>query len=191
RFGQFIHMARKMGIEVTFFHMANSGALILEPESHFNMVRPGIALYGAVPSPEAVPPFTLEPVMDLKAPLVMIKSLKKGTPIGYNRTYRAPEDARMGLLQIGYADAYPVGLSGKGVARIAGATVPVLGRVSMDFIAIDLKDLAVVIGDEALLWGQSEDHRLHVESQAELAGTIPYELLTRLGTRVERIYVDD
>ncbi len=155
------------------------------------MVRPGLLLYGVSPSEHVRPPFEVQPVMDLKAPLVMIKDLKRGSPVGYNRGYRVPADTRIGLLQIGYADATPVGLSGKGVVRIGGEVAPVLGQVSMDLCAIELQREDFNLGDEALIWGLSEDPRLRVEAQANLAETIPYELLVRIGNRVERQYVED
>jgi len=191
RFGQFVHVARKLGLDVPFFHIANSGAVIQETESYFNMVRTGLLLYGVCPSKHVKPPFAIQPVMDLKAPLVLIKDLKRGSPVGYSRAYRAPADTRIGVLQIGYADAAPMGLSGKGVVQIGGAVAPVLGRVSMDLCAIELPQGEFSPGDEALIWGLSEDPRLSVEYQADLSGTIPYELLVRLGNRVERQYVED
>ena len=196
RFTQFVHMTRKLHMQVKYFHTANSGAIIQEPESHFNMVRPGLLLYGVAPSEHVKPPFDLEPVMDLKAPLVLVKELKRGMPVGYGRTYRAPQDTRMGVLQVGYADGLPVGLSGQGVVQLAGKVVPILGRVSMDMISVDLTDFGPggelpQVGEQALIWGRSDDPRLGVEYQAGLAGTIPYELLVRLGRRVERVYVED
>ena len=196
RFTQFVHMTRKLHMQVKYFHMANSGAIIQEPESHFNMVRPGLLLYGATPSEHVNPPFDLQPVMDLKAPLVLVKNLRRGMPVGYGRTYRAPQATWMGVLQVGYADGLPVGLSGQGMVQLAGKVAPILGRVSMDMISIDLGEFAsgeepFPVGEEALIWGLSHDPRLRVEYQANLAGTIPYELLVRLGSRVERAYVED
>ena len=196
RFAQFVHMTRKLQLPVKYFHMANSGAIIQEPESHFNMVRPGLLLYGVAPSEHVTPPFDLQPVMDLKAPLVLAKNLQRGMPVGYGRSYRAPQATQMGVLQVGYADGLPVGLSGRGVVQLAGKVVPILGRVSMDMISIDLSEFGPggeppPVGEQALIWGLSDDPRLRVESQAGLAGTIPYELLVRLGSRVERVYVED
>ena len=191
RFTHFVHMARKLHIDVEFFHAANSSAIFQDPESHFNMVRPGLVLYGVQPSEDVKTPFELLPVMDLKAPLVMVKDIRRGTPIGYGRAYHAPRDMKTGLLQVGYADGLPLALSNKGFVRLGGKVYPIVGRVSMDLCNIDLGGEEPEIGEEALIWGLSDDPRLRIESQASAAGTIPYELLVCIGRRVERRYVND
>ncbi|UCH63176.1 MAG: alanine racemase [Fidelibacterota bacterium] len=191
RFTQFIHMARKLKIDVEFFHTANSSAIFQDSESHFNMVRPGLVLYGARPSESVKIPFELLPVMDLKAPLIMVKDVSRGTPIGYGRTYHASQDMKTGALQIGYADGLPVACSNEGFVQLGGEVHPVVGRVSMDLCNIDLGESEPKIGEEALVWGLSDDPRLRVEYRASRAGTIPYELLVCIGRRVERRYVDD
>ncbi|UCH09623.1 MAG: alanine racemase [Fidelibacterota bacterium] len=191
RFNQFVHMARKLHIDIDFFHAANSSAIVQDDTSYFNMVRIGLLLYGVRSSEHIQPPFEVQPVMDLKAPLVKVRSIKKGTPIGYGRTYRTPEDGRTGVLQIGYADGMPVSLSNKGFVQLGGKTYPIMGRVSMDLCNIKLDEDVPPIGEEALIWGLSDDPRLSVEHQARLAETIPYELLVRVGSRVERNYVEE
>ena len=191
RFTQFVHMARKLHLEVEFFHAANSGALVRDSASHFNMVRPGLLLYGVRPSEHVQPPFEVLPVMDLKAPLVLVRDIARGTPVGYGRTCRAPEATRTGVLQIGYADGVPLALSGKGCVQLGGRVYPIMGRVSMDLCNVDLGGDEPAVGAEALVWGLSDDPRLRVEHQARLAETIPYELLVRVGARVERRYVED
>ena len=191
RFTQFVHMARKLDIDVEFFHAANSSAIFRNPESHFNMVRPGLVLYGAMPSEEVNVHFKLLPVMDLKAPLVLVKDVHRGSPIGYGRAYHAPQDMKTGILQVGYADGLPLALSDKGFVQLGGKVHPIIGRVSMDLCNIDLEGNEPKIGEEALVWGLSDDPRLSIEYQAGIAGTIPYELLVCIGRRVERRYVDD
>lgn len=191
RFTQFVHMARKLRLEVEYFHVANSSALVRDPNSHFNMVRPGLLLYGVRPSEHVQPPFEILPVMDLKAPLVKVQDIPRGTPVGYGREYRAPEETKTGVLQIGYADGVPLALSNKGHVQLGDAVYPMMGRVSMDLVNINLGRDVRQVGEEALIWGLSDDPRLRVEYQARLADTIPYELLTRIGTRVERHYVED
>jgi len=191
RFTQFVHMARKLHINVEYFHTANSGALVRDQESYFNMVRPGLLLYGVRSSEHVRPSFDVLPVMDLKAPLVMVRNIARGTPVGYGRTCRAPQETMTGVLQIGYADGVPVALSNRGYVQLGDAVYPMMGRVSMDLTNIDLGSDTPEIGEEALIWGLSADLRLRVEHQARLAETIPYELLTRVGTRVERHYVED
>ncbi|MEE9466226.1 MAG: alanine racemase [Candidatus Neomarinimicrobiota bacterium] len=191
RFSQFVHLVRKLGLDVEYFHAANSAAIVRESGSHFNMVRPGLLLYGATPSVNVQPPFEPLPVMDLMAPLVLKRDLKRGTPVGYGREYHAPKKTRTGVLQIGYADGLPIALSGKGFAGLNGKVYPLIGRMSMDMCNIGLEMDDPRDGTQAQLWGQADDPRLRVENQARLAGTNPYELLVRIGGRVERKYVED
>ena len=191
RFTEFVHTVRKLSLDVKYFHVANSAALAREPKAIFNMVRPGILLYGVRPSEYVRPPFEVQPVMDLKAPLVMIKGVPRGTPVGYNRRFRAEEDTTAGILQIGYADGIQGSFSDTGLVELGHAVYPMIGGLSMDLCSIDLRGKEYPIGEEALLWGLSQDPRLRLEHQARLAGTIPYELMVRVGSRVERHYVED
>ncbi len=191
QFSQFLHMARKLRLDVKFFHMANSSALVREPDAIFNMVRPGILLYGVRPSEHVNPPFEVLPVMDLKAPLVAVKEVPRGMPVGYGRLFRAEQDTTTGLLQIGYADGLFGGFSNRGLVELDAEVYPIMGRVSMDLCNIDLQGRQHAIGAEALVWGQGNDPRLRLEHQAVLAETVPYELMVRVGTRVERNYVED
>lgn len=191
RFSQFVHLVRKIGLEVEYFHAANSSAIVNDSASHFNMVRPGLLLYGVSPSPDVQPPFEPLPVMDLRAPVVLIRDLQRGTPVGYGREYRAPKKTRTAVLQIGYADGLPVSLSGRGFTAMDGRVYPLIGRISMDLCNIELAGDHPSVGTSALLWGQTDDPRLRVEHQAQRAGTIAYELLVRIGNRVKRSYVED
>ncbi len=187
RFTQFAHMTKKISLQVDYFHTANSAAILQDAASHFNMVRPGLLLYGAVPAAHLQLPFELQPVMDLWAPVVLNRLLAKGTPIGYGREYRAPKKGRTAVLQMGYADGLPVALSNQGLVEIAGEVRPILGRISMDLCNIDIAGMSVKLADRALVWGMG-NKAVRVEQQALRAGTIPYELLTGLGKRVVRIY---
>ena len=191
RFNQFVHVARKLKLEVPYFHLANSSGAIQEEEITFNMVRAGLLLYGVRASEHVKPPFAVQPVMDLKAPLVKVREIAEGTPVGYGRMHRSSKQTRTGVLQIGYADGVPVSLSDKGYVALGGKIYPIMGRVSMDLTNINLGNDQPETGEEALIWGLSDDPRLSVEHQARLAGTIPYELLVRTGSRVERRYVED
>lgn len=190
RFAQFVHMVQKLRLQVDYFHTANSAAVVREAESHFNMVRPGLLLYGLSPSPAVQPPFPVAPVMDLKAPLVMVKSISEGAPVGYGRTYRATRATHIGTLQIGYHDGLPLSLSGKGYVGLDGAVYPLAGRVSMDLCAVDFGDANPPLGSAVLIWGEADDPRLNVAAQAVLAGTNSYALLTQLGNRVELRHVN-
>jgi alanine racemase len=191
RFNQFVHLARKLKLEVPYFHLANSSGAIQDEESTFNMVRAGLLLYGVRASEHVQPAFDVLPVMDLKAPLVKVRQIAEGTPVGYGRMHRSSRKTNTGVLQIGYADGVPVSLSDKGHVELGGQVYRFMGRVSMDLTNINLGNDTPEIGEEALIWGMSEDPRLSVEHQSRLAGTIPYELLVRTGSRVERQYVED
>ena len=120
-----------------------------------------------------------------------VVALAKGQPVGYGRDFRAPEPTNIGTVQLGYHDGLPVALSGKGHVGIGGKVYPLAGRVSMDMCAINLGNDSPPINSEVLIWGRSDDSRLTAGGQAALAGSSPYELLTQVGNRVERIYVDD
>ena len=190
RFGQFVHMVQKLSIKVDYFHIANSSAIIRRPESHFNMVRPGLMLYGLSPSQHVVPPFDIDPVMELRAPLVLVKRLAKGMPVGYGRMFRTPQATHIGTAQLGYHDGLPFALSDKGHVGIGGKVYPLVGRVSMDMCSFNLGNDSPPVGSQVLIWGRSDDPRLTAGGQAALAGRNPYELLTQVGNRVERLYVD-
>jgi alanine racemase len=150
-----------------------------------NWLRPGLMLYGVSPFPGQAPADNgLEPVMTLQARLIDVRELPGGSRVGYGGDWEAPRDSRIGVVNIGYADGYPWRIPGGTPAEVAGAKVPVVGRISMDMVSIDLTDLPQAkVGDVVTLWGDSPQ----VGELAAAAGTSPYELLTGVGNRVERI----
>jgi alanine racemase len=155
------------------------------------MVRPGIALYGIDPTCQPSIDRPLKPVMKWLAPLVDVRDVRAGTTVGYNGTWVAPRDSRVGLVPVGYADGYPRGLSGKGITLVNGRPAPVVGRVSMDMLTIDLTDLpAPTVGDDVTLIDSDPLSPASIYAVAEHAGTIPYEILCRIGPRVRRLAVD-
>ncbi len=154
---------------------ANSAAVLRHPESHLDWIRPGLMLYGVAPS--HCPAADLRPVMTLEAPLLTIRECRAGERIGYGADYECASDMRVGLVEAGYADGYPRASSGGAEVAVGDQRFPILGRVSMDLIAIDLARGSVAIGDLVELWGA----RMPVREVAEKSGTIPYELLTRAG----------
>ncbi len=164
--------------------MANSAALLSNSASHYQFVRPGIMLYGSSPLPEqGAEPLGLQAAMTLRAPLIAIKALKKGDSVGYGSTWSAPEDMSMGVIAIGYGHGYPRHLPSGTPVLISGERVPLIGRVSMDLVTVDLSSLPEArVGDLATLWGEG----LPVDEIAAHAETISYELLCRLTSRVER-----
>ena len=169
--------------------LANSAATLWHPESHFNWVRPGIVLYGASPSGlwQDVANTGLKPVMTLSSEIIAVQNLKAGEAVGYGATWRTAEERRIGIVACGYADGYPrLAPSGTPVL-VNGREVPIVGRVAMDMICVDLGPEAQdKSGDPVVLWGED----LPVERIAALTNVSAYELITRLTSRVAMQYVD-
>jgi alanine racemase len=172
-------------------HAANSAALFTIPDSHFDMVRPGISLYGIDPSGQPRLHRPLRPVMEWTAPLIGIRDVAAGTSVGYGQTWCAPEPTRVGLVPVGYADGYLRCFSNRGIMMVHGRPAPVLGRVSMDMTCIDLTGIATVaIGDEVTVLDADPLSVASVYGLARWADTIPYEIVSRIGPRVRRVAVD-
>jgi alanine racemase len=151
-----------------------------------NWIRPGLMLYGVSPlKGQTTGDCGLLPVMSFEGRILAVRHLNKGASVGYGADWRAGRDSRIGVVNVGYADGYPWRLSNRANVRVAGTAVPVVGRVSMDMVSIDLSDVPKVgPGDEVELWGLDQS----VGELAEISGTSPYELLTGVGMRVERRY---
>ncbi len=168
-------------------HLANSAAIMTRPETHLDMVRPGLMLYGLLPDPALAGRASLQPVMTFEAPVVRTAMLGPGVGIGYGHTFRTQREMAVATLRCGYADGYPRALSNSGEAWLAGRRCRVVGRVCMDHTMIDVTGLPVRVGDRAVLWGK----QLDAGEVAARAGTIPYELVVRVGSRVERVYEEE
>lgn len=164
--------------------MANSAAILSLPGSHFDIVRPGIMLYGVSPFNDDY--FTLKPVMQLSAPIVSIKTLQAGESIGYGATVTADKQTTIATIAIGYGDGYPRHATNNTPILINDTLCPLVGRVSMDMIAVDVGNTKIAIGDRAILWG---DKKLRVETVAHHSNTIGYELLTGVSSRVNFVSV--
>ncbi len=166
--------------------MANSGAILNWPDSHSDWVRPGIMLYGSSPFiGRTGVDDGLRPVMTLQSSLFAIRNFRKGDGIGYGKTYLCPEDMPIGAVAIGYGDGYPRHVPSGTPVLLNGKIVPLVGRVSMDTITIDLRAQPdAKVGDQVTLWGEG----LPAETIAEHAGTISYELFSQLTGRVEFVY---
>jgi alanine racemase len=186
RFHTVLEGLERHRLAVPLIHAANSAAIFAHPESHFTLVRPGIALYGYHSSPfiAGLEP-ELEPILTLSAPVTFIKNVRAGTPISYGGLWRAPHDTRIATIRIGYADGYPRLLSNKGEVTIDGTHCPIVGRVCMDQLMIDIGELDLSVGDHVTLFGPEG---IDAETLAQRIGTISYELLTGLSPRVERHY---
>jgi len=174
---------------VPTFHAANSAAALRLPESHFDAIRPGLALYGVppyplIPHPSSLIP-SLRPAMSLKTRITFLKRVPAGCALGYGGTHITSQPTTIAILPIGYADGYPRSLSNRGVVLVRGQRCPVAGRVTMDSILVDVGAIEnVKVGEEAVIFGEG----LPVEEVSALAGTIPYEILCGIGQRVPRIY---
>ncbi len=161
--------------------MANSAGILGWPESHGDWVRPGIMLYGA--SPFAAPLEALDPVMSFHARLISVKKVRGGEAVGYGGTWTAPQDMLLGVVAAGYADGYPREMPSGTPVQVNGHSVPLVGRVSMDTLMVDLREQPQARpGDPVLLWGRG----LPAETIAAAAGTIPYTLFCGIGGRVRR-----
>lgn len=178
---------RKSGIFIPLAHAANSAGIISHKKSHFNMVRPGLAIYGLYPNPNLS--IKLKPVLGLKTKAVYVKRVPAGYGISYGRTYVTKKASTIVTLPIGYGDGYPRDLSNRGPVLIAGKSFKISGRVCMDQLMVDVQDTPVKIGDEAVLIGSQGKNKISVEQLAGLAGTIPYEIVCGLGSRIPRIYI--
>ena len=171
-------------------HAANSAAMIDLPETHLDMVRPGIAVYGYQPSEQMATELPLRPALRLWARLMQTKEVPAGSQCGYGLTYTFQRPSRIGLVPIGYGDGYPRHLSNRAVMRIRGYDAPVRGRVSMDQVIIDITDIPqAVIGDKVEVISSDPARPNSVQKLARLAETIPYEITCRLGKRIRRVLV--
>ncbi len=189
RFHETVAALEHAGIHIPLKHTANSAATLAYPEAHFDMVRPGIALYGYHSSPHsATLAPDLIPVMTLSAPVTFVKRVTTGQSLSYGALWTAPQDTTIATVRFGYADGYPRVLSTKRAAqvRLHGRLCPIVGRVCMDQLMVDVGELEVNIGDRALIFGPEGPT---AEELGEAAGTISYELLVRLGPRIARCYV--
>ncbi len=174
------------GIKPACCHCCNSAALILDKEKQLDVCRPGIILYGLSPSSAEELKRDFIPVMTLKSVVSMVKTINKGDTVSYGRTYTAEKDVKIATVSAGYADGYPRNLSGKAYVLIHGKKAPVLGRICMDQLSVDVSDIPdVKMGDEVILFGKE----LSVDSLAELCGTINYEIVCGISPRVPRIII--
>ena len=177
------------GIEPPVIHLANSAATITLPAAYFNMVRPGLMLYGVYPSPEMAARISLKPVLSWKTRVLQVKKVPPNTSISYGQTFMTRRDSLIATLPIGYADGYPRLLSNRGQALVGGKRAPVAGRVCMDLTMLDVTDIGKIQqGDEVILLGAQGNETISADKMAAWADTISYEILTSIGARVPRIH---
>ncbi len=182
-----IHAA--IGREVDLVHCANSGAVLGHPEGWFDMVRPGIMIYGFYPDAETPRTIPLKPGLSFLTQVSFLKQVEAGTSIGYGRTWLAPERTWIATIPVGYADGFNRLFSNRGRVLIGGRSYPIVGRVCMDQSMVNLgPETAVRVGDEVVLIGESGDEAITAYEWAEKLGTITYEVTCQINARVPRLY---
>ncbi len=190
RFLEAVREIEAAGIAVPLRHAANSAAILNLPETHLDMVRPGIALYGYPPSLFVSQGHPWEPVLTFMTRIAQMKKVPKGGTVSYGCTYVAPRDILVATLPVGYADGYNRLLSNQGEVLIRGQRAPVIGRVSMDMIMIDVTDVGgAQEGEEVILLGRQGDQAFSADEWAARLGTISYEILCNISKRVPRTYI--
>lgn len=188
-FHAILEQVRRRGLTLSLIHAANSAAIVRFPESHFSLVRPGIMLYGYHTLPPSVPAPDLHPVLSLHTTIAQLRTIPRGRTVSYNGTFVATRPTRIAVLPIGYADGYSRRLSNCGSVLIQGRRAPIVGLVCMDMIMVDVTDLATVhVGDTVTLIGQQGGASIWADEVADWIGTIPYEVLCGIGSRVPRLY---
>ncbi len=194
RFNHLLTPMLKAGRSIEYLHANNSGALLLEKTTIFNTVRPGLAVYGVVPPAKrrvaSVLKRHLRPALAWKCRVSLVKEVPAGTPLSYGRTFVAPRAMRVATLTAGYGDGYLRSGSGRAQVLIGGRLCPVVGRITMDQMLVDVSALKRVrAGDEAVLMGRQGRKAITATQVAEWAGTIPWEVLTAITYRVPRVYL--
>jgi alanine racemase len=181
-----VDVARRLGVDPPLRHLANSAATLTLPDAHFDLVRPGIAVYGLTP----VPPerHGLTPAMTLRSSVALAKRVPGGSGVSYGHVYTTDRETGLALVPLGYADGVPRNATSVGPLLLAGRRRTISGRVCMDQFVVDVGDDAVAAGDEVVLFGPGRDGEPTAQDWAEATGTISYEIVTRVGARVPRAY---
>jgi len=189
RFAKCVDSARKRGIKASFVHLANSAAAALWRQARFNLVRPGLMLYGYHPSPNLERLISLKPVLRWKTAILSLKSVPAGDTISYGRSYCCRKETRIAVLPVGYADGYNRRLSNRGEVIIRGRRAKVSGIVCMDLTMVDVSEIpGVQAGDEVVLLGRQGSAEITAVEMAGWVESIPYEVLCGIGKRVPRVY---
>lgn len=183
-----LDVAASAGIEPQLRHLANSAATLTLPEAHFDLVRPGIAIYGLSPVPGN--DFGLTPAMTLRSSLASAKRVRAGEGVSYGHAYTTEHDTTIALIPLGYADGIPRHATNAGPVSIDGRRYRIAGRVCMDQIMVDVGDAPIDENSRAILFGAGRDGEPTAQDWADVLGTIHYEVVTRIGPRVPRVYVD-
>ncbi len=190
-FEKAISLFKENGVVPRFIHMANSAAICNYPEAHYNMVRPGIMLYGSFPDATLCGRLKLKPVMKLSSRVSFVRRFPARQPLSYGRTFVTERETRVAYIPFGYADGYSRALSNRATVLVRGRRCKILGRVCMDWVLVDVTELTdIEPGEEVVLLGRADSGAVITADEiAELAGTIPYEVLCCISRRIPRHYV--
>ncbi len=188
RFQEVLRFYERRGLPAPMRHMANSAAVLQLPEATFDLVRPGILLYGVYPSPHVTHTVAVQPALAWKSRVVYFKVVKAGHPVSYGSTWTPSRDTRVVTVPVGYGDGYFRAMSNHAQVLIGNERLPQVGTICMDQLMVDLGTASAHNGDEVILIGGAGDTRITVEELAAWANTIPYEVLTAINTRVPRVH---
>lgn len=186
-FRHLIAQLNREGIHIPLAHAANSMGIIGYKNSHFNMVRPGLALYGLYPAKNLK--IKLKPVLGLKTKIIYYKKVPRGWGVSYGHTYITKKETNIAVLPIGYGDGYPRNLSNKAPVLIGGKRFKISGTICMDQITVDVGNLPLRGSEEVVLIGSQGENKITAEELACLGGSIPYEIVCGLGSRIPRTYI--
>lgn len=190
RFNEVLEFYNKHSIKPPIRHISNSGAVLQLSEANLDMVRPGIMLFGVYPSKNIKKTILVKPALTWKSLVVYFKVIKAGNAVGYGLTWKPDRNIRAVTVPVGYGDGYFRSMSHKAKVLLNGKLYPVVGNISMDQIVVNIENDSAYNGDEVILLGSDGKNSITAEDLAEWAGTIPYEILTNINTRVPRIYLD-
>jgi alanine racemase len=191
RFHEVLEFYARRSLPTPMRHAANSGAILQLPASYLDMVRPGVLLYGVSPAVDLPLQLDARPALRWTTRVVYFKVVQAGNPVSYGSTWSPTAQTRVVTLPVGYGDGYLRAMSGRAEVLVGGARVPVVGRICMDQIMVDIAQGSAWNGDEVVLLGSAGEQSIRVEELASWAGTIPHEILTNINTRVPRVYRDE
>lgn len=192
RFAAFLELLKARGIAIPVRHISNSAAIMELPDLTLDAVRAGISMYGLYPSGESGKSRQrLMPALELKSEITYVKEIEPGTMVSYGGTYTALHQVKVATIPVGYGDGYPRNLSGKGYILVNGQKAPILGRICMDQMMVDVTGINVQAGAVVTLIGRDGDREIRVEELAELSGGFHYEIICSLGKRVPKIYLQN
>ncbi len=191
QFRGFIHQIKEQGVQEPLYHMANSAGILFHHTSHLDMVRPGIMLYGFTPGHDnGVGTIQLQPVMKVTTYIAHLRSLQPGEVVGYNALFRTKRPSQIAVLPIGYTHGFPRHLTGRGHVLIQGKSAPIIGKICMDMMMVDVTDIPHPrIGEEAVLLGMQREQEITARDYANWLDTIPYEILCGIGGKAQRTFL--